>query len=81
MNVGIFADALMALLGCNLHSHEQANVEVYSQGDERLNTLAVLVCHGIYRVEHHAKSLLMAVRPSQWRCSILIEANVRLTRA
>ena len=71
----------MALLGCSLHSHEQANVEVDSQGDERLNTLAVLVRHSVYRIEHHAKSLLVAVRPSQGSCSILIEANMRLTRA
>ena len=81
MNVRVFADTLMALLRCSLYSHEQANVEVDSQGNKRLNTLSMLVRHGIYRVEYHAKSLLVAVRPSQGSCSILIEANVGLTRA
>ena len=71
----------MTLLGCNLDPHEQTHVEVDSEGDERLNTLAVLVGHCVYRVQYHAKGLFMAVRPSQGRRSILIEANVRLTCA
>ena len=62
MDVAVLADALMALLRSDFDSHEESDVEIDSETDQRFDSLSMLVGHRIYRVQHHAQCLLMAVR-------------------
>ena len=80
MDVGVLSNRLMALLWRNFNSHKQTDVEVDRQRNERLHTLTMLVRHRVDSVQDHAKSLLMAVRLTKGRCTVLVEADVRLTR-
>ena len=81
MDVRVLADALMTFLRCTFYPHEQTNVEVDSKGDEGFHTLTMLVCHRVYRVQNHAKRLLMAIGSPQWCCPVFIKANVWLACA
>ena len=67
IDVGVSGDAFVTGRRTLLHSHEEANVKVYSQTEQGFYLLAVLVCNGVYSVKDHSKSHFVAVCLAKWR--------------
>ena len=67
IDVGVSGDAFVTGRRTLLHSHEEANVKVYCQTEQRFHLLAMLVCYGVYSVEDHSKSHFVAVCLAKWR--------------